>query len=451
MVSLRSFRIQVRKGRAYPTYLTPSSEAEFQRAVDYYEERIGRPASAFDEEEVKNCFSDSKIIEACMAVLSRYYSFKSPTLEDLLGPHFERLKKQGISSCVELRLRFFEYLSAEHDGFMDSASRREILEKFASTIGLSAEILEDALWIDEEENKTLCRQVDQRPKDLFAVFNLEMLSTIMSNCFWVELGPLEDGSLVKFAFRNAKFYGLLFETHSADDGISFKVFGPLEIFHRPNRYGYRIMLLVYRLWQLNRKRGFDCNVKVSFRKSKRRVELEAELSDLPQIAWPNVGELRLEQFDSKVEAKIYSTFNVVDLGGWRVEREPRPIVLGKTVFIPDFSLSRGRDEVLVEVIGFWLPEYKEKKKKKLREMERVGLRNLLLLVDRKIEDEFRSMTDYPIFSYSRVGASYRIPYSKILSYLDKVYPRGERETREAVAPRTPKYVTLDNAKYKVFW
>ena len=46
MVSLRSFRIQVRKGRAYPTYLTLSAEAEFQRAVDYYEERIGRPASA---------------------------------------------------------------------------------------------------------------------------------------------------------------------------------------------------------------------------------------------------------------------------------------------------------------------------------------------------------------------------------------------------------------------
>ena len=450
MVSLNSFRIQVRKGKAYPSFLTPSAEDAFQGAVDYYEERTGRPASEFDLDEAKSRFSDSKTVEASLTVLSRYYSFQTQTLSDLLGPQYDRLRNEGISSCVDLRLRFFEHISARYGGFMESGNRREILQEFASALGLSPDTLEKALWLDDDENKILCRLVDSRPKNLFAVFNLELLSAILNNSFWMEIGPLSNGGLVKFVFRNAKFYGLLFDIGGDDEGISFKIYGPLEIFHRANRHGYRIMLLLYRLWQLYRKTGHDCPVTIRFEKSRRSVELEAALSKLPEISWPNVGELRIDQFDSKVEAKIYSTFKVVDLGGWQVEREPRPLFSSGMVFIPDFSLSREGNEVLVEVIGFWLPEYKEKKKRKLREMERRGLKNLILLVDRKMEKEFKSMTDYPVFSYARSGSSYRIPYSRILSYLDKNYPRTEKQRRE-VEPQSPNYVTVDNARYKVFW
>lgn len=69
--------------------------------------------------------------------------------------------------------------------------------------------------------------------------------------------------------------------------------------------------------------------------------------------------------------------------GWTLVREDAPIPLaGDRVFLPDFTL-RHRDgrEALVELVGFWTPEYLEEKVVKVRE---AGLENLVLVVSRRL-------------------------------------------------------------------
>jgi predicted nuclease of restriction endonuclease-like RecB superfamily len=67
-------------------------------------------------------------------------------------------------------------------------------------------------------------------------------------------------------------------------------------------------------------------------------------------------------------------------GGWKLEREVTPVTLGSELFLPDFTLRRsdGR-EVIVEIVGFWTPEYLETKLRKVRES---GIENVVLVVFR---------------------------------------------------------------------
>ena len=72
------------------------------------------------------------------------------------------------------------------------------------------------------------------------------------------------------------------------------------------------------------------------------------------------------EFDSGVEAAFARDFGEVR-DGWRLVREGVILDDGQAVFVPDFVLRRdaapdgparaSRDEVLLEIAGFWTPEY----------------------------------------------------------------------------------------------
>ena len=98
-----------------------------------------------------------------------------------------------------------------------------------------------------------------------------------------------------------------------------------------------------------------------------------------------------------------------------------------------------------------MPEYKKRKRAKLDEIEKAGLDNLIILVDEKTESEFKSITNYPIFTYARAGSSYRIPYSAILAHLETRFPRKEPKQPDQAAPGHPAYVKRGDGRYKVFW
>ncbi len=74
-------------------------------------------------------------------------------------------------------------------------------------------------------------------------------------------------------------------------------------------------------------------------------------------------------FDSSVERRLHDEFASLARAdgahGWRMEREPEPVLCGETILIPDFALTRGARRVYLEVAGFWSPAYRERKRRKL--------------------------------------------------------------------------------------
>jgi hypothetical protein len=73
-----------------------------------------------------------------------------------------------------------------------------------------------------------------------------------------------------------------------------------------------------------------------------------------------------EEFDSSVEETFAERWGGEPRDGWTLAREAEILHRGQHVFIPDFVFRHGDGRrVLLEIIGFWTPEYIEAKLKTL--------------------------------------------------------------------------------------
>jgi predicted nuclease of restriction endonuclease-like RecB superfamily len=124
--------------------------------------------------------------------------------------------------------------------------------------------------------------------------------------------------------------------------------------------------------------------------------------------------IALSIYDSNIEQSFaeafYALANSDGADGWRLEREPEPLLLThpstettlsttlQSIFIPDFALTRGSLRIYVEILGFWTPAYRERKIAKLQLLK--GRNDLVLAIPREAHETFASLaTDFPIVIY----------------------------------------------------
>ncbi len=107
-------------------------------------------------------------------------------------------------------------------------------------------------------------------------------------------------------------------------------------------------------------------------------------------------------FDSSIEQSFSASFvslaSSQGVDGWRLEREPEPLLLASSIFIPDFALTRGQRRIYVEILGFWTPSYRERKIQKLQQL--LDRDDLLLAIPIDAKDAFASIAPhFPIVYY----------------------------------------------------
>ena len=92
---------------------------------------------------------------------------------------------------------------------------------------------------------------------------------------------------------------------------------------------------------------------------------------------------RSGEFDSRLEADFANEFEQKigsKRGHWHLTRESEVLLLGNTVMVPDFVLIDTEDEnrrIMIELVGFWHPQYLRRKVEKVRA---ANCAHLLLLV-----------------------------------------------------------------------
>ncbi len=150
--------------------------------------------------------------------------------------------------------------------------------------------------------------------------------------------------------------------------------GPAASFlTRPQRYGARFARVVP---ALTRAPGWRLEADVL--RDGRGLHYVLDARSLP--VRPRRGRPR---YDSRFERALADEFaqKVGDeREGWTLSRETTPVAAGEVLFLPDFT-ARHRDgrEALIEIVGFWTPEYLEQK---LRKLHAARVRNLVLVVYR---------------------------------------------------------------------
>lgn len=153
------------------------------------------------------------------------------------------------------------------------------------------------------------------------------------------------------------------------------VSGPLSLFHHTMKYSEalsRFLPVVARCpkWKVKA----ECLVK--------KKSLTFIISHTDRILPMNL-KAKNNRFDSMVEKQFFEDF-IQTAPAWEILREPEPIYADGALIFPDFALSH-RDlphkRVLMEIIGFWTPEYL---KKKLALIQKADIHEMIICVSKSL-------------------------------------------------------------------
>ncbi|HXV96821.1 MAG TPA: DUF790 family protein [Anaerolineae bacterium] len=286
-------------------------------------------------------------------------------------------------------------------------TREQAIAETATTSGLTNEQIETALFADLAEEQILLDPGEPvAPGDLIARYNLELARGLL---YWAREMRLVVGDGYKDVFKYIKLFKLMYSIQPAIgqagnlpyNSYHITLYGPISPFVKSTiRYGLQFAkfmpaLLLCQNWQM-----------------------EADIQ-LPGISSRQPHRYRLDDrtdlrthfkasglFDSQLEADFAAEFEE-KYGGverkWELAREDELIVVGDTVMIPDFSLTHRKDgrRALLEIVGFWQPDYLRRKLAKVREAKRSDLILLVYESANVAEGTFEAVSAGEVLTFSR--------------------------------------------------
>ena len=275
-----------------------------------------------------------------------------------------------------------------------SAKRDAIIRKAADACGIQPPDVPRVMWADMEENQTLERFDAISVGDLLLWYNMSLAQTLLFGCTRMEF-YVSEGPYWKDILRAVKARGLMYVLEPGDgagkrkgggSGSSSKegkaplrciLEGPLSVFKMTTKYGTAFARL---LPVITRTPSWWIDATIS-RKTPGGVKLyrfemasDSAHAHLRGVEYgPRHGtDADPQQYDSAVEQKfadiLYTHLGRGDPLGWRMTREPGPLISGNKAMLPDFVFERLGRRVYLEIVGFWTPDYIRRKFAKLRDM-----------------------------------------------------------------------------------
>jgi predicted nuclease of restriction endonuclease-like RecB superfamily len=205
---------------------------------------------------------------------------------------------------------------------------------------------------------------------------------------------IEIGSSSRPVVRQLQLKRLLCTVRPSGAGICIEISGPYSLFRHTTLYGRALASILPVL------RGADGFTLVARCERKGRV-LPVRVASGDPVFPPGEDPRR---YDSALEERFAKDFAKV-APDWDVVREPEPLPVDGTFVFPDFALVHRRDprrRWLLEIVGFWTPEYL---KLKLARLERAGRSDLIICIDEALGCDTASLPAGVIPFRRRVDAA----------------------------------------------
>ncbi|MFM5980043.1 MAG: DUF790 family protein [Sphaerospermopsis kisseleviana] len=322
-------------------------------------------------------------------------------LADFEGDTTDYRIKRGLAYILKSSFCTFEVVSPLEPAMLrervfslaaKSVSSREnteaILTKIADDLSreLQREVLpvhvHEGLYADLSENKILTSFDAPKPEDLLHRYNLSQVQGVFYKATHLVLNAHRNvPGEYKLLFRYLKLFQLMaYIEGDADHGFTISIDGPTSLFSPSTRYGLAIAKLIPALlhvtkWSLSatlQTRDFYTN---EWKTGRFTLNSECGLvSHYPQG----------KPYDSMLEQSFADKWDNLK-SGWILEREVDLIPIPGSVMIPDFRLVHpdGRT-FLLEIVGYWRPEYLQKKFSQVR---RANCDNLILAISERLNLE----------------------------------------------------------------
>jgi predicted nuclease of restriction endonuclease-like RecB superfamily len=311
-----------------------------------------------------------------------------------------------VLNPIEIRKALFEESSKRGFALTDY-ERKEIIGLVASRWHLSPfannkDDIANIIWSDLEENQVLDRFDDIDAESLVGWYNLSLIQTLLFNCTKMEFS-VSGGSNWKRILRSVKRLGLMYYLQERENAqqqqdhgenaperrIVCSLEGPSSLFRLTDRYGTALAKLLPSIILRSSANGSSSSlsswdihawiVRRTLEGQRALYEFKLSNKEAPLLLADPLYYFHHHQpqdngnksyFDSAVEEKFARRFVAAsESTGWRLIREPDPLIVsGGKAFIPDFVFEKYDRRVYLEIVGFWTPEYLERKLKKLADI-----------------------------------------------------------------------------------
>ncbi|MGB3402314.1 MAG: DUF790 family protein [Microcoleaceae cyanobacterium] len=303
-------------------------------------------------------------------------------LAHLLRSGFSTFEVVSPLEPVELRERVFT-LAATTIPSLENTPK--ILEKLSAQLSeeLKIEVLETeiqaGLYADLKENKILTQFETPTAEALLHRYNLSQVQGIFYRANEIIIHAYRnDPGEYKLLFRYLKLFQLMtYIEGDADHGFTLTIDGPTSLFKPSTRYGLAIAKMIPALlhvtkWRLQAQlQQRDPYTKVI---KQGRYSLD---SNCGLVSHYPPG----KPYDSLLEESFAKRWKALKTE-WKLEREVDLIPIPGSVMIPDFRLIHPQGRVfLLEIVGYWRPEYL---KKKFYQVRRSNCANLVLAISERL-------------------------------------------------------------------
>jgi len=328
-----------RAGGGYrPRFADAGDDALAARVLDVYREHVG---------------AERREVESALAAVER----DGPDFKLVRG--FAKLAERDAEYAVRAAVdpetvRRVAFAAAEDVGVVSVDERDEALAVVGDRLDVTPEAVDASLHADREARAVL-EEFEPRwtPAGLRAQYNLSLAQTALFDATEVRVRTDDPRSLVLAVKR----LGLLYEVHPLDDGVGREVVltGPDALFRRTRRYGTRFARVLRAVVDRDEWR-LEATVDDG------GTERTMVLSDDDPLTVPDAEPVVDVSYDSDVEREFAARFGALDLD-WDLVREPDLLAAGDRLMVPDFAFDYRYADVRVyfEIMGFWTPEYVEKK------------------------------------------------------------------------------------------
>lgn len=294
-------------------------------------------------------------------------------LAHLLESHFSTFEIVSPIEPERLRRRLYR---AAAPLLPTEAHTRHLLEAEAQTLSaelgrpVAPETLAESLYADLHRNRRLVTFEPPTPEALIHRYNLAQVQGVFYRATEIVIHAYRnDPGQYKLLFRYLKLFQLLATIEGdVELGYTIRIDGPASLFSQTTRYGTKLATMLPALLHVTRWK-LVAHLQPRTLGGERRGPTRFELDDGCSLVshYPPPAE-----YDSLLELSFADRWP--GNTEWRLEREVEPVPVPGSVMIPDFRVVHpdGRS-FLVEIVGYWRPEYLRKKAWQVRSAERDDL------------------------------------------------------------------------------
>ena len=281
------------------------------------------------------------------------------------------------------RVEVFEAAAARHP-VLEAATAREILARALLPPPAEHDEAVALLYADYPEfHRLVAFPADYTAEALRADYDLAQAQALLYSATQV---TVEAGADFKHILRYARLARLLHRVERIgatparkggrgrarapaleDGGYRFVLDGPNSVLRRTRAYGVDFARFLAALVRLG---DWGLSAEIELRRGWRPFTLQ-----LSSAAGLGRGAPPPPPFDSSLEEAIALKFGR-ERAGWRLKREAMVLDVGGSLLVPDFVFRHADGtEVVLEIVGYWTPEYLDDKLGKL-----AGARGVNLIV-----------------------------------------------------------------------